>query len=469
MGAGRIILRFLSSKPLIFVNIQIEDVNSTRKNVIVSIAADELSSEQDSLLKEFSGQARIQGFRAGKAPAHLVKARYTKELREELNRKMVTSAYEKITKESELKIYGVVDIQGAEIEDTKEEANITFVIDIQPEFELPEYKGLEVHKHPEEIEDEEVEKVIERMLAQRADYNAVERAAEKGDYVKVAYEGKIGDEAIADIAPDKPMYGKQPVTWEEAGNENAPGIQAIVQGIVGMAKDDKKSVEHVFADDFEVEALAGKTASYEIEVQEVRERVLPPMDEEFLKTMQVETEEQLRESIQKQLVQQKSQENNDHMREQLIGILVEKVEFDVPESAVERETQNLLSQHMSHYMQQGVTAEMFEANKDELFESARKAGETHVRSEMVLAKVAEAEKIEVTDQDLQQRIMQEAYTSGKRPDELVKELQKERSRVENLRRSVLVNKTLEFLLGCASVSVKEACECDEGCGCGHNH
>lgn len=447
------------------VNIQTEDVNKTRKTVIVTISADELAAEEKALLGQFGQQAKIPGFRPGKAPVNLVKSRYAKELREELNRKMVSEAYQQISKEDGIKLYGIVDIQGAEIEDTKSEANITFTIDVQPEFELPQYKGLEIHKHPVEVEDEDVQQVIDRMLAQRADYNPVERAAEKGDYVKVSYEGKIGDEAVADLVPENPIYGKQPVTWEEAGNEDSPGVQAVVQGIIGMAKDDKKTVEETFPEDFNIEALAGKTVSYEVEVQEVRERVMPPIDEDFLKTMQAESEEQLRENIKSRIQQQKEQDNDEHMRQQILGQLSEKLDFELPESAIERETNTLLQQHMQHYMQQGIQPEQFEEHKDQLISGARDAATKHVKSEFILSKIAEKEDIEIKDQDLQQRILQEAYMSGTRPDELVKQLQQDRGRVEMLRRSVLVNKTLEFLVSSANVSVQEHCDHDHD----HDH
>ena len=142
-------------------------------------------------------------------------------------------------------------------------------------FDIPAYEGLKVTNEPTDASAEEVDKMMEQILSQRAEFNVAEKAAEKGDYVRCGYEGKIGDELVADLVPDAPMFGTQATTWEEAGAEGTPGVQAIVDGVIGMKAGDQKEVTMEFPKDFKPEALAGKSAVYSIKAEEVREKVMP--------------------------------------------------------------------------------------------------------------------------------------------------------------------------------------------------
>lgn len=436
------------------MNIQIEDVNTTRKNITVSLTADEIAAEEKAILQQFALQAKLPGFRPGKAPVAMIRKRYAKEIRDEVNRKVVTAAYQELGKDKTINLYGVVDIEGAEVA-LDSEANIKFIVDLQPEFELPEYKGVTIHKYPEIIDESKVDEVIDRIRTQRAEYNKVERAVVKTDYVKISYEGKLDGQLIAELAPDAKMYGTQEVTWEEAGAENSPGIQSVIQGVMGMNVGDKKTVEETFPADFEVEALAGKTATYDVEVLEVRECVLPEIDEKFLESLNVKTIEEFRDSVKERLLSQKTQENQDHMRKQLINALTDKVDFQLPASAVESHTQRLVAEHMQHYMEKGVTQEQFEENKETLLASAEKAASRDIKTRFLLAKIADAEGIKVEEKDLQERFLQEAYMTRTKPEQLMKELRKDRARVDEMRRACLLNKTLEFLLGTAIINESE--------------
>ena len=436
------------------MNITVEDVNPTRKKLEIQIPGETITEAEAELVEEFKGQARLPGFRPGKAPANIVKKRYAKEIAQELNRKLATDAYEKAMSESGLDIYTVVDMNGDDFSPGVQ-AHFEITVDIVPEFELPEYKGLKTEVDPETASDEEVEAAIDRMREQRADYNVVERPAGKGDYVRCSYTGKIGDALIADLAPDARLYGTQNSTWEEAGSEDSPGVRAVVDGLIGMGPGDSKTVEMDFAADFEVEPLQGKRASYTIEVEEVRERSLPELDEAFLESLQVETEEDLKTQTQGSIENQKRQGNASRQREQIQQQLLEAVDFPIPQTAVEQQTQEILRDFMTRYMQQGVPQEEFEKRRDELYEGASKAAVDRVKVRFILGKIAEVEKITVENEDLSSVIMQEAMMNRTQPEQLVKELQKDRSRLQALRESVLMNKTLDFLVESAESTVRE--------------
>lgn len=434
------------------VNIQTQDVSETRKSLVASFEAAEVAAEHQAVVAEFTKLARLPGFRPGKAPVAMVTKRYGKDIEEEFRKKIVTKAYRSAVEESKLEIIGVVDVQEGELAKDAE-ATITVTVDIQPSFDLPEYEGIPTTVAPTEPTEDEVEKVIENMRAERADFKEAERASQKGDYVKIAYEGTIDGTPILEIAPDKQIYGKVPQTWEEVEGENEGLIPGLGAQLGGLAKGDKKDVTVTFPAEFAaVPALAGKQAVYAVEVLEVRERVLPEVDEEFAKAHKSDSVDALKEGIRSHIKLQKEARNRSEQRRQVIETLLSKVTIHAPESLVEQETQGVLRQFIDQQMRQGVPAEKFEEQKEALYANARKTAETRVQSQLLMAKIAEKEKVKVEENDMNQVIYQQAMRSGQGPDKFVKELAKDRERLRSIQQSILFDKTLDLVVSKASVT-----------------
>ncbi|MDG1241852.1 MAG: trigger factor [Opitutae bacterium] len=427
------------------VKTDVQDINETRKTITVSVAAAEIASIEASLINEFKRDAKIPGFRPGKAPENMIRMRYAKELKSELSQRVVSKAHQEGVAKSDFEIFGVVDLNEGEIT-ASSDATLTFTVDVLQAFELPAYEGLKVTSEPTEASAEEVEKMFEQLLSQRAEFNVAEKAANKGDYVRCSYEGKIGDELVADLVPETPMFGTQKVTWEEAGAEGTPGVQAIVDGVVGMQAGDEKEVTMEFAEDFKPEALAGKTAVYSLKAEEVREKVMPAMDDAFFTSMQVKDEAELRERISENIEGQKKEKNSNAERQQITEQLLASVEFAIPESGIESETEAVLRDFMQRNMQQGAAEADFEAHKEQLHEGASKAAHDRLKSRLILSKIAEQEKVQAENDDFSRMIMMQAQQSGEKPDKIVKEIQKDQSRINNMRSEILLGKTMDLIL-----------------------
>ena len=437
------------------MNITIEDVSPTRKTLVVTVPAAEIAAEEKTVLGEFTQSVRLPGFRPGKAPADLVRRRYAREIGEELARKVTGSAYEHAVKESKLEIFAAIGVDGEPVALGKD-ALLKITVDVQPQFSIPEYKGLPITVPAKDITDSDVDAAIYDMRQQRADYAVVVRPAAAGDFVRLNYTGTIDGKPIAEIAPERAIYGTQHGTWEEAGSAQAPGVRAVIDGIIGLKANDKKDVPHTFPADFDVPALAGQTASYAIEVLEVREKRPAALDDAFFKGLQVENIEQLRERVKDDLKSRKEQDSLAASREQIVKALTGAVDFPLPESAIESETQNLLRDFMERQMRAGATEEDFEKRKDELFKSAREAALNRVKLLLILLKIAEVEKVAVDNDDLHRRIMQEAMMTRQRPEQIVKRLQEDRSLLASLQRAILHAKTLDFVVAQANVTVTPA-------------
>ena len=435
----------------------VQDINPTRKTISITASSEEVSEQEAKLINDFQRQAKIPGFRPGKAPKNIVRQRFAKDIQQELKQRVVSQAHQEGVAGAEFEVFNIVELDEGEVKGGQG-ATITFTVDVIPEFEVPTYEGLKVTSAPTEASDEEVAKMLDQILSQRAEYNVAEKAAEKGDYVQCAYEGKIDTEIVADLVPEAPMYGTQANTWEEAGSEDAPGVRAIVDGLVGMKAGETKEVTMEFPQDFKPEVLAGKTVVYSVEAKEVREKVMPKMDDAFFESMQVKDENELRAKISENIENQKKQQNANGERQQITEELVKSVDFPIPQSGVESETEAVLRDFMQRNMQQGVSAEEFEKHKESLHEGASKAAHDRFKSRLILTKIAEKEKIKVENEDFSRMIMMEAQQAGQNPDKLVKELQKDQNRVNQMRRDIILGKTMDLLAEKADREIVEPVE-----------
>lgn len=431
------------------MNIETQDVSVSRKTLVVTLDKSEVEAVHQSVVAEIAKVASLPGFRPGKAPAAVVAKRYAKEIESEFKGKVVNKAYSDGLEQSKLQVFSVVDVKEGEIQPGLSAA-VTFTVDLRPEFAVPTYKGLETEVAAVEVTDAEVDAAIEGMRAERADFKVVERPSAKADYVKLAYEGKIDDKPVADLVPDRAIFGKAPQTWEEVeGNEGL--IPGLGQQIGGLSKGDKKDIKISFPADFHVAELAGKEAVYAVEVLEIREKVLPEIDEAFLKSAQVDSLDALKTRTREHLKYRKEMDNRAAQRQQVTEKLANSVEFEIPQSLVESETQNILRRFMEENMRRGVPQDAFEKNKEKLFEDARNAAARNAKVQLILARIAAEEKIELKDIDIDRFLRMEAMRSGQRPEKLVKELGKDRERVRSMQQSLLLDKALDFVVSQATV------------------
>ncbi len=434
------------------MNIQINDLSATRKNLVVSFDPTEIDVEHKAVVSQYCRLAQLPGFRPGKAPAGMVIKRYGKDIEGEFRQKVVSKAFEQATAKDDIAVAAVAKIDEGTIEPGKA-ATVTITVDVHPEFVVPEYIGLPTESAPIDATEQEIDSVIEGMRAERAEFKTVERAAQKGDYVKLGYEGKIDGQPIADLAAERQIYAKVPQTWEEVEGQHEGLIPGLGHHLNGLKAGDKKDATIQFPATFDaVPALAGKAVVYSLDIQEVRERVLPALDEVFFKAHNATNLEGLRASVGENLKAQKDMQNRNAQRRQVIDAVCAKVDFPLPESLVEGELQSVLRQFIEENMRRGIPQEQFEKDKKEIVEGARKAAAQRVKSQLVLAKIATKEKIEVVEHDFDTYIYRETMRTGDKPEKIIKALTEDRDHLRSVQRGIIYDKTVDFLVSKATVS-----------------
>ncbi len=437
------------------MNVDIKDAGVARKIATVSFDSDEVSKHESKVCQELGKLVSIPGFRKGKAPANVIRKKYAKELRDELNRKVSTAAYEAVLEQKDFKVYTVLKVDTGEFEPS-ESVSVEVTVDVEPEFDLPNYKEFELTIEPTDIKEEEVIRELDAIREQRASFDVVERPSNKGDYVKCSYEGTLDGKAVADLLSEKPMYGKQANTWEEAGNQTGMGVDAIAEGVVGMSAGDKKEVKADFPKDFPVDALAGKSVSYQVEVHEVREKKAPTLeDEEFLKSLKIESVEVLKEKVTEQIKIRKDQENENLKRKQITQNILDMEDFPLPQHAVEEESKAIFQNRIQQASRQGVKPEEIEKNRDDWWKESQTQGQARIKLTLVLSKIADEEKVTVEKEDLAQAATREAMMRREDPTKFIKELSQNRARLNRLREDIVYDKTL---LKIAELSKERICD-----------
>ena len=433
------------------VNINIETISDTRKSCTATFSAQELEQLEKECIQQFSKEIRIPGFRPGKAPANLIRVQFKQGLEEELSNKLASQVYKEVTDELKEAFIGVAKADVPVIDITKE-CTVVFHVDVAPSFELPNYRGIEITSGSHSATDEEVEKTIEELRKSRSQFITVERAANVGDYVKLAYKGSIDDKPVAEIVENlPPIFGTQTSTWEEAGATEGPHISAISEGIVGMKAGETKAVVMDFPKKFEVSGLAGKKVNYSVEVKEVKERKLPEVDEEFLKSFKVSNLDELKQQTRSDIEDNKKQQDESNQRMQIVNKVLGQVNIPIPETLLERQTERSLSKMVNRLARHGISPDKIEADKHAYYEKAKVAATDDSRLLLVLGKIASAEKITLTNEDINHGLLSEAYESGISPDKLVKEIRNDRGILEEVKRRCLIVKTIDFIRKQANV------------------
>lgn len=424
------------------MNIQIQETNPTRRKVTVTVPAAQVAETRKAVTRVFAREAKLPGFRPGKAPEAMILARYGKDIAAESTQRLLGEGYDKVKADPSLEVFALVSAEPAETAEGKD-AVLTYEVDVVPAFALPDWRAIKVEAKVEPVTDADVQAKIDEIRAQRARFEVTEDAAAKGDYVRLSYVGTIDGQPLEAVAPEAGLLAKSDGAWEEAGAEGDLAlIPSVARALVGLKAGATAAVEHAFPADHATEALRGKRAAYAVTVSEVRSRRLPEVDEAFLKSVGAADAADLAVQVRQGLEGQRRQLAEGKRREQALDLLLKPLDFPLPESAVERESYDLFMEYANLRMRGGATPETLEKDRDAILADARKAAAARVRSQIVLARIAKEEKLELGRDELGSAVMRAAYASRTPPEKLAKD----REALVRIRRDALLNKALDHVL-----------------------
>ncbi len=402
----------------------------------------------DAVTKDYQKQANLPGFRPGKAPRDMVVKKYDAEIKDEAKRKLIGDAYRKAIDEQKLSVVGYPDIE--EVQFGRGQAlQFTATVETAPEFQLPEYKGLPATVEAKSVTDADVTKALDLLRGQQASFNTEARALANGDVAVVNYTGTCEGKPITELAPTAKGLTEQKNFWiETAEGSFIPGFAAQ---LIGAKAGDKRTVSVDFPADFVTPQLQGKKGVYEVELVEVKEKVLPELNDEFAKKYGAENVEKLTIGVRTDLENELKHSRAKSVRAQTIKALMDKVTFDLPETAVANETRNVVYDLVRQNTQRGMARELIETQKDEIYSIAATNAKERVKLAFLVGKIAAQEKIQATQEDVVKRAQQLAMMYQMPFDQFIKDLQK-RDGVNELYQQVMHEKVLALIESNAAIT-----------------
>ncbi len=434
------------------MKVNVEKQADSTSTLRIELPPEEVSKEWDAIANSFARFAKIPGYRPGKAPRAVVEKRFRKEIQEEVTKKLVSKSYRDAIEQKQLRVVSVTNVEDVQLgEDKSMRFRATVVT--APEFELPEYKNIPVQLPLAQVKTEEVDLALERLREQSADFVDVpERELRMEDFAVIDFDGAIAGQAIREIAPNasKNLHGGKKFWLHVAGANFLP---RFCEQIVGMKRDETRSVQVEFPADFPVTELAGKKADYAVTLSQIKEKVLPPIDDTLAaKLMPGKTLVEFRDAVEHDLKHDKEHEIERAKESQIIKFLQEHTGFDLPPPLLRNETRRALNELVHRNRERGIPDEILKGKEKELVEGAGSLAAHRLKTNFILARIAEQEKIEVTKEEIDLRVRQEALRYNVPVEKMRKELE-EQDGMDNLAEQILLGKVLDFLKANVSVEV----------------
>ena len=414
-------------------------LNQEDGKVVISFSAskEEFAKGLDSAFKRAVKRVNAPGFRKGKLPRAVFNKMYGEEaLYQDAVDAVLPAAYTKAIDELKVSPLAMPDIDVKEI---SKENGVSFeaVVTVKPNVELGEYKHLGIKKEEVEVTDADVEERLERLLSNQAEWQIKEGEAKKGDIVVIDFKVFIGDEAFE---------GGEAKGYELELDSGSfiPGFEDQLEGKVAPVDTE---VNVTFPENYQVADLAGKEAKFEVTIHDVKEKVLPELTDEFVKEFSKEaasTVAEYKEKLRGEIKVQKEEAAAKAYSDKVISTAVENAKLTVPTKLIDQEVNSMFEQFAGNLSRQGLSFELYEQftgkGADELKAEMRSDAENKIKTSFVLGEIAEVEKVEVTDADIDAEVKELATMYN-----MTEEGVRTRISVEDLRGELIIQKTVEFL------------------------
>ena len=418
--------------------------NANEVKLNVTIEAEKFDEAIKKVYFKSAKYFNIPGFRKGKAPMNIVEKYYGKEIfYEDAFNEVVPEELEKAVEENKLQVVSRPDIEVTQI-GQGQDLIFTAVFQTKPEAELGKYKGVEIKKIEYKVTDEDIEHELGHMQEHNSRLISVEdRPVEKGDIANINFEGFVDGVAFEG--------GKAENHDLEIGsNTFIPGFE---DQIIGMKIDEEKDIKVKFPDEYFSKDLAGKDATFKVKVNEIKKKELPKLDDEFAKDVsEFDTLKELKASIKEKQQKQNDERAKYETQDAVIKAVCENVKVDIPSGMVETETENMLKDMEQRLAYQGLKLDqylqMMGKTKEEMQKEYEPQAIEAIKSRLAIEAVIKAEKIEVPDIDIEEKMKEMAKNYGRENDE---EFMKNENVKNYIKQGLESEKALEFLVENAKI------------------
>ena len=418
------------------------EAETCKRELLIEIPVDAVRKESDRVAAKYSRSVRVPGFRPGHVPTRLVHQRFREEIKSEVVQALLPKFFNDAVKDRQLSAVGQPEFEDLKFEEGHPlTCKATF--EVLPEFELKEYKGLEVEEEPVTVTEAEVAKALEELRESAATVEVVaDRPAEDGDDVTVSYQGRDVQDAKAE-----PLEGREIVI-----HLDAEGRAGFEENLRGSKAGDTREFKVSYLEDFPSKRLAGKTIRYRVEVHGIKRKVLPGLDDELARTVsEFSTLEELRDRVRQDVERLHRRKAEKTVRQKLVDELLKRHQFPVPASMVQDQLEHSMEIAVAQLVSKGIDPRTAPLDWSKLREKMQPEAEQAVRAAIILQRIAEAERMEVSEEELDQSIREMAQQRGEAPAALKTRLTRE-GRLAKLQSSCRSQKALDFVYRNAQIT-----------------
>jgi trigger factor len=416
---------------------RLADLSPSRKEIELEIPDEEFRAEYEKVLGDYVTRAKLDGFRKGHAPRDRVKALFDHEIRHDVYDALIPRVLEEELKALRLNPVNVPELRDLKHEDGQP-LRCTAAFEVLPEFELPDYRSVQIKRKTVELADADVDRAMEDIRARAAEYVPVEgRGVADGDYAVVEMQGR--DQKTRRLLPVE----KAVVLAGHAENE-----PALNDKIMGMTPGEERPFEVVYPKEHANKRVAGKDIVYNLRLRELKEKKLPALDDEFAKSLgAAEGLEALRGRIRQELLAARERAGQNETASEVLRAIADRVKLELPESVIEQETLSVLRRVLSSSRDRRISPEALENLKIE----ARRQAEDHLRNHLILEKIAQKEGLGVSEEEVQAEIASLAKANNVSEKVLAEMVRRDEHRHEEMVENLLFRKTVDFLVKTAII------------------
>jgi trigger factor len=421
------------------MRVAVEEMGACKRRLQVEESPEVVQQAWERALTRVQKEARLPGFRKGKVPRPMVRLHFADDVRQEVARRLIPDVYQQAVAQAQIRPVDEPDLEEVRLE---EDAPLTFsaVVEVKPAITLGAYTGVSVPHTPRPVSDEEVAEALGHFREQHAEYRAVERAADLGDLV-------IMDWSLQPEGLDLRTQRDHPFVVGQGSV-----LREIEEAVIGLHPGATRQVPVRFPDDHPSEPLRGRPGLATVTVREVKEKVLPALDDDFAKTLgPFESLEAFRAEVRRGLEARRQRENRQALEEAVVDALLASHPMDVPEALVLRQVSHLIGHARERLRQQGVDPDRVPWDYQRLLGELRPGAERGVRRALLLEAIAEREGLAPADADVETEVEQMARASG-RPAAAVRRMLEQSGDLDGLRVSLREARTLDFLIERAQVT-----------------
>ncbi len=415
------------------MQVSVEKTSELNRKMTVRVPEELIQEKMEARLKSLAREIKLDGFRPGKVPQHVVKKLYGSRVRSEITGDLIQSSYVEALQEQEQRPAGPPHIVPSNMEEAGSGFEYIAEFEVYPEVSLEHLGEVEVTRKTAEITDDDLEAMIQKLRDQQKTWNEVERASKDGDQVTIKFTGTCEGENFTDgTVEDFPV--------EIGSGQMVPGFE---DNLVGLEAGSSKTFEVTFPEEYGRKELAGKDAQFEIEVIKIEESEQPEIDEDFIKAYGVEDGEMdsFRTDVRGNMQRELDQAIRGQTKNAVMDGLYEKIELTLPKTSVDQEVESLMKPYLESAKKQNKNPEELDMPRDEF----QKQAERRVALGLILAEIINKNEIKV-DGNRVRSMVEEMAKSYERPEDVVSWYYADQSRLAEVEQMVLEDQTVEWVL-----------------------